>query len=156
MFKRATLWAGGEILAKSSDILGSPIHLRLDSETEALVEAVAKIRNEKKAEVMRRYIREGAKSEIVTESGAVDNLLLMIRKALAETNKPFEDRLAKITAKNAIASAAAMYTNIEVLGQLGQRNISDIHIESRKKAVAFVRRPLEDFDKKNEEDEVVE
>lgn len=124
---------------KRKDVLGNPIPLRLDPETEALVDALVSIRGDSKAEVMRSLIREGARSALMNESGATDQLLHMVRKAVSETNKPFEDRVAKLMAKASITSGTAMYTTIEALGQLGVRDIKDIYIGARKKAVAFLK-----------------
>lgn len=143
-------------MPENRDILTSPIHIRIDKETEALVAAIADLRNEKKADVMRRFIREGARAEILSETSARDQLLYLIRKAVAETNKPFEERLAKIAAKGTINSGIAMYTNLEVLGQLGRSDIRDIHTKARKRAVANLKSTDDLTEEKVDKDDINE
>lgn len=126
-------------MPKRSEVLGNPIPLRLDRETEVLVDSLAELRGESKAEVMRSLIKEGARAAVMQESSVVDELLRLIRRAVQEQNRPFEDRVAKLMAKAAQASATAMYTNVEVLGQLGRRDVVEIYNDARKKGVAYVR-----------------
>lgn len=135
---------GGDRLTRKKDKMNDPISLRLDDEIEVMVEAIAKLQNEAKADVMRRLIREGARAELANQVGAVDQMLKLIRTAIRETNKPFEERVAKLMAKSSIASATSMYTTMEVLGQLGRQDVAVLYKEARKKAVAYVRTPEPD------------
>ncbi|MNW69438.1 hypothetical protein D3C74_484420 [compost metagenome] len=45
----------------------------------------------------------------------------------------------KIASKASIAAGTAMYTNLEVLGQLGRKDIRIVHKNARLKAVSFLR-----------------
>jgi len=125
-------------MGKAPKRLSDPIPIRLDPDTEILLNAICEKRGEKKAEVIRRYVKEAAEAEMALTFSA-DRLLTLVRRAVAETSKPFEERMAKLSAKSSIASATTMYTNLEVLGQLGKRDVREIHAEARAKAVSFVR-----------------
>lgn len=131
--------------------LGNPIPLRLDTETEIMIEALSKKRGESNQEVMRRLLYRAAKEELLEEFAA-DTVLEYIRRAVQETNKPFEERMAKLSAKASIAAATTMYTNLEVLGQLGIRDVREIHQLARKKAVAFVRSSAEISERDDQDD----
>ncbi|MGG3471576.1 hypothetical protein ABES02_29430 [Neobacillus pocheonensis] len=116
--------------------LGEPYKLRFEKDLEAMIDAISVRRGENKSDVCRRLLRTAAKLELGLD--AMDPILSAIRKAVAEVNEPTVKRLAAINAKTAIAAATAMYTNVEVLGQLG-RDVRTIHEQARVKAVAFVR-----------------
>jgi len=122
--------------------LGNPIPLRLDKSTENMIEAIAKQRGESNQEVMRRILAKGAADELLLTFGA-DRLLELVRNAVHDELKPAEERMAKLSAKSAIAAATAMYTNIEVLGQLGRSDIRTVYEKARSKAVSYVKTPME-------------
>jgi len=130
--------------------LGNPIPLRLDPETEVMIEALSKKRGESNQEVMRRLLHRAAKEELLGEFTA-DTVLEYVRRAVQEASKPFEERMAKLSAKASIAAATTMYTNLEVLGQLGRHDIREIHQQARKKAVAFVRSSAEISDNQDDD-----
>lgn len=114
------------------------IRLRLDQELDKDLAALALRRGEAKSELCRRLLRQALDQENANDS--VDALLKTVRKSMQDVLKPLEERLAKINAKTAVAAATAMYTNAEVLGQMG-KDIKTLHEISRKKAVAFVKMP---------------
>lgn len=119
--------------------LGKPIPLRIDQETEILIQAIAEITKEKNAAIMRRYIYQGVRAEMMMKFGLMDEVLSVVRKAVTETNKPFEERIAKITSKNAIAAYTSLFLNQEVIGQLGKKDVRQLSEEARKRAVAALR-----------------
>lgn len=119
--------------------LGGPIPLRLEKTTEILVDAVAAQTGEKKAAIMRRYIDAGVKAELLLDFGIMDEVLSILRKAISETNKPYEERMAKIRAKDAIASLTALFLTQEVIGQLGKKDVRILSEEARKRAIAALR-----------------
>jgi len=133
--------------------LGNPIPLRLDPETEVMIEALSRKRGESNQEVMRRLLQRAAKEELLGEFAA-DTVLEYIRRAVQEVSKPFEERMAKLSAKASIAAATTMYTNLEVLGRMGRHDIREIHQEARKKAVAFVRSSADISDRENQDDDL--
>lgn len=126
--------------------LNNPVPLRLDEETDIMITALAEKRKESKQEVMRSILRRGAQAELIEEFAA-DEMLHLVRKAIVETTKPIEERLAKINAKSAISSATAMYMNLETLGSIGKLSVQDLtelYKRAREKAVGFVKTPTND------------
>lgn len=114
------------------------MRIRLEVELEKQITLLAEKRGESKAELCRRLLKKAVEQELASEG--IDEIYISVRQAMQDVLKPVEERLAKINAKTAIAAATAMYTNAEVLGQMG-KNIKEIHERSRKKAVAFVKTP---------------
>ncbi len=139
-------------MTRTIERLNDPIPLRLDNETEQLLNTLANLKNETRAEIMRRIISEGVRKELMLESGMIDEILSLIRTAMRDTYKPFEERSAKLQAKTAIAAATTMYTNLEVLGESGRKDIREVHIKARKKAVAFVRSTDEESEERQSGD----
>lgn len=119
------------------------MRIRLDVDLDKQISALAERRGESKAELCRKLLRKAVQQELASEG--IDEIYIIVRQAMQDVLKPVEERLAKINAKTAIAAATAMYTNAEVLGQM-KLNVREIHEKSRKKAVAFVKTPLDQFD----------
>lgn len=117
--------------------LGEPYKLRLEAEQEAKIEAIMAMTGETKPNVIRRLLRVGIELELTEQ--ALGYVLPQIRRAVSEAMRPAEDRIATISAKAAVAAGTSMYTNLEVLGQLGRKDVRTIHTEARKKAVANLR-----------------
>lgn len=122
--------------------LTNPERIRVDKDVEEYVSSEAARRKESKAEVYRRLLRQAVERE--KAENALDPVLTAVRQAMKDVIKPVEERLAKINAKTAVASATAMYTNIEVLGQMG-KDVRGINETARKKAVAFVKMPHDEL-----------
>lgn len=114
------------------------MRIRLDVELEKQITALAERRGESKAELCRKLLRKAVQQELANEG--IDEIYMAVRQAMQDVLKPVEERLAKINAKTAIAAATSMYTNAEVLGNMG-KDVRAIHERSRKKAVAFVQLP---------------
>lgn len=127
--------------------LGKPHPLRLDAELEKMISLLVVAKGEAKAELMRRLLRKAAAEELANELN--DYVLPQIREAVRSALTPVEERLAKINAKTSIAAATTMYTNVEVLGHLGQ-DVRRIHENARKKAVAFLRLPMDQLQDQDE------
>lgn len=117
--------------------LGDPYKLRLELDVEAKLNAVLALTGEKKPDALRRLLRDAVERELA--DNALGYVLPQIRRAVSEAIRPTEDRVAKISSKAAIAAGTAMYTNLELLGQMGKKDIRDIHKNARVKAVAFLR-----------------
>lgn len=118
--------------------LTHPMRIRLEQDLEKQIAALAERRGESKAELCRRLLRKAVQQELAGEG--IDEIYISVRRAMQDVLKPVEERLAKISAKSAIASATSMYTNAEVLGSMG-KDVKAIHERSRKKAVSFVKTP---------------
>jgi DNA-binding TFAR19-related protein (PDSD5 family) len=127
-------------MGKDYKPLGNPKPLRLPEDTEIMIEAIAKKRGESNQDVMRSLLEKGAREELLLEFGA-DRMLELVRRAVSETNKPFEMRVAKIMAKSAISSGVNMYLLQEYLGQIGKKDVREVSVEARKRAVAKLREP---------------
>ena len=119
-----------------------PINIRVDEELDAMITALAVRRGETKAEVCRRLLRRAAEEEYVEDS--LDPVLVAVRKAMADTLKPVEERMAKINAKAAIASATAMYMAMQIYHDMG-KDARALYEEARKRAVAFVKLPHDEL-----------
>jgi hypothetical protein len=114
----------------------NPMRIRLDDELDEQLTALASMRGEAKAELCRRLLQKAVAQELAET--AIDPILLAVRHAMADVLKPVEERLAKINAKTAIASATTMYMNQQVFEDLG-KNGRALHEAARKQAVAFVK-----------------
>jgi len=119
-----------------------PINIRVDEELDAMITALAVRRGETKAEVCRRLLRRAAEEEYAEDS--LDPVLIAVRKAMADTLKPVEERLAKINAKSAIAAATAMYMALQVYHEMGKDGRA-LYEEAWKRAVAFVKMPHDEL-----------
>lgn len=112
------------------------MRIRLDRELDEQLNALAGMRGEAKAELCRRLLQKAVAHELAQDS--IDPILLAVRQAVGDVLKPVEERLAKINAKTAIATATTMYMNQQVFEDLG-KNGRALHEAARKQAVAFVK-----------------
>jgi hypothetical protein len=72
-----------------------------------------------------------------------DYLLALVKRAVREEIKPTEERLAKISAKNAITSGTSMCMSMQVLEETGY-NTQEVYTKARKKAVALLKESADD------------
>ncbi|MEN1990228.1 hypothetical protein [Paenibacillus hubeiensis] len=127
--------------------LGEPYKLRMELDVEAKLNAVMALTGEKKPDALRRLLRDAVERELAEQT--LGYVLPQIRRAVSESIRPTEDRMAKIASKAAIASGTAMYTNLELLGQMGKKDIREIHKTARVKAVSFLRNKEDAVDTEN-------
>lgn len=127
--------------------LGEPYKIRFHQDVEKMIDALVEMRHESKPDLIRRLIRKAVAEEFLQDPLLKDTLLATMRSAMREVIKPTEERIAKISAKGATASATSMYVNLETLAQLaqGKVNVKEVYDRSRVKAVAYVRTPNEDI-----------
>lgn len=122
--------------------LNRPISIRIDDELDNMISAVAVRRGEKKADVIRRLLQKGVEEDYAQDS--IDPVALAVRKAMTDVLKPVEERMAKINAKAAIASATAMYMAMQIYFEMG-KDARALYEEARKRAVAFVKLPHDEL-----------
>lgn len=111
------------------------LKIRVDTDLKQALQALATRRGETIADVCRRVLREAVSKESL-EDGK-DEVAKVVRQVMRDTLKPFEDRLAKINAKNTITSGTAMYMSMQVLEDAGYDS-HDVYTKARKKAVALL------------------
>lgn len=126
----------------------------VDDELYRMVEACKVMRGEERiTDTCRRLLRDAAGKELLENN--MDTLSPMLRRIIKEEFKVSENRLAKIVAKAANATATTMYMCYQVLRSLGTKDMPKIYEAARRKGVAFVKTPLEemliDEDEKNGE-----
>ncbi|WP_244262755.1 hypothetical protein [Thermoanaerobacter siderophilus] len=78
---------------------------------------------------------------ITTEAAndGIDKVTEAVRKAMRDVLKPAEDRLAKLSAKTAVAAATAMYLNVQTIADMGKNDAVELYQEARKKAAAYLK-----------------
>lgn len=119
------------------------LRIGIEEDLHAKLSALAERRGETMADLVRPLVHQ-----LVDEKAAEDGLDVVndaIRKAIASSMKPIENRIAAMSAKATIASATTMYTNHHVLASQGKdaQQIRTIHEESRKKAVSYLKADMD-------------
>ena len=117
------------------------ITLRLDDTTNQMLEALAAKRGESVSEVARRILTKNLQSEIALD--AQDVLIAAVRKAIAAELRQTENRLASLSAKAAISASTAEYIASYITKLCGEPNVQGVRDTCRKRAVAYVKEPLE-------------
>lgn len=112
-----------------------------DDVSEALY-TLASQREETVSAVARRLLTQSIAEE--SAANGKDVITSAVRSSMRDVMKPFEDRLAKISAKAAIAAATAMFLNTQCIADLGKNNAVELYQAARKKAVAYLREKDED------------
>lgn len=121
-------------MAKGGKLTGL-IQFRVDEDLERAINALAVRRGEDKADLCRRIMRDAISREALEDG--VDEVAKIIRYTMRDVLKPFEERLAKINAKSAIASGTSMWMSMQVLEEAGYDS-HDIYNKARKKSVALL------------------
>lgn len=111
------------------------IRFRVTKELEDQIKAAAF--NDGKT--MPEFLRNSIQEYLVTNSLSGTKAIIgsYISAAIAEKLKPVEERLAKITAKTAMATVMSMYVEAELLAQ-HNKDVVEIFKQARQKAIAFV------------------
>lgn len=116
----------------------------VDDDLYKKIEACKTLANEQSnAETCRRLLLDATERQLI--AAAKDTVTVTIRRVIKEEIKVTENRLAKIVGKTAIAASTAMYMCYQVLASLGIKDMSDIYQVARKKAVGFVKTPLDEI-----------
>lgn len=123
-----------------------PVTIRFQEDTYNSLQVLAKQRGEPLAVIARRMVEE-----VLTQKQAVDGIDLIstaLAKVVRRELKPVEDRMAKLSAKSAIAGATGMYLNYFVIQQaLGHkltRSAKEVYETARVKAVAYLKESREE------------
>lgn len=118
------------------------VTIRFKKDTYNTLQILSQQRGEPIAVVIRKMIEEAVSNEAAAV--AIDVVTAALRKTLRNELKPVEDRLAKLTAKAATAAATSMYLNTQALKDLGKHDALELYQAARKKAVAYLREPVDD------------
>lgn len=113
------------------------ISVRLPEDTYDALLALASRRQEAISAVARRLLIDSIASEAAADGK--DVITDAVRRSMRDVLRPFEDRLAKLSAKAAVAAATAMFLNTQCIADLGKNNAVELYQTARKKAVAYLR-----------------
>ena len=117
------------------------INIRVDDTTFKLLENLASKRGESISSVARRILSSNLQQEVALS--AQDVLISTVRKAIKQELKQTENRLASLSAKSAISAATSENLSSYILKILNEPNIQGVRDACRKRAVAYIREPLE-------------
>ncbi|MCX7884570.1 MAG: ribbon-helix-helix protein, CopG family [Caloramator sp.] len=120
------------------------LNFYLDEEIYNKLKALACENETSIAEIARRILSEGLSIEHANKG--VDALTQTIRRVIRDELKPVENRMAKLSAKAAVASASSMYLNVQAIADMGKNDAVEIYDKARKKAVAYVRMPADEME----------
>ncbi|NLN52928.1 MAG: hypothetical protein GX150_01320 [Firmicutes bacterium] len=113
------------------------LRFRVTSEMAQLVKAAAQKKGRSVPDYLRQVLRENiATNELADQKSALQSY---VADAVEEKLKPVENRLAKITAKTAHASAISIFLQAQAMADLGKSDVVDIFKIAREKGLAFVR-----------------
>ena len=113
------------------------IRFRVTSEMEQLVKAAAKKKGRSVPDYLRQVLREYIATNELTDTKAA--IQSFVAEAVEEKLKPVENRLAKITAKTAHASAISIFLQAQAMADLGKSDVVQVFKVAREKGLAFVR-----------------
>ncbi len=111
------------------------IYIPITEEMHKAIKKMAKLKGIPKTTLIRKTISSYLKLE--DEENSMDLIQKMVADAVEEKLKPVENRLAKITAKTAMAAVMTMYVEAALLGR-HEKDVVNIFREARQKAIAFV------------------
>ena len=117
------------------------INIRVDDTTFKLLENLASKRGESISSVARRILSSNLQQEVALS--AQDVLISTVRKAIKQELKQTENRLASLSAKSAISAATSENLSSYILKILNEPNLQAVRDACRKRAVAYIREPLE-------------
>lgn len=109
----------------------------LSENTYDILNNLSSKRKESMSLIARNILEKGLTEESARDG--IDVVTDAVRRALRDVLKPTEDRLAKLTAKAAVAAATAMYLNTQCIADLGKNNALELYQMARTKAVAYLK-----------------
>lgn len=83
------------------------------------------------ADIARRILNENLSVEYASKG--IDAITQTIRRVIRDEIRPVENRMAKLSAKAAAASATSMYLNVETIADMGKNDAVEIYDKARKK-----------------------
>ncbi|MCH4200159.1 MAG: ribbon-helix-helix protein, CopG family [Clostridium tyrobutyricum] len=113
------------------------IHLRVDNDIDDKIKDLSKRRGVSQAEVMRQIFREYFSTNAANDS--LEIITSILRGVVRSELKPTENRMAKLSAKSAIAGATSMFLCTQTIADLGKHDSVEIYQKARKKAVAYLK-----------------
>ncbi len=120
-----------------------PVTIRFEEDAYNSLQVLAKQRGEPLAVLARRMVEEALTQKQAIEG--IDLISAALSKVVRRELKPVEDRMAKLTAKSAVAGATSMYLNYFVIQQaLGPKltkSAKEVYETARVKAVAYLKEP---------------
>lgn len=99
-------------------------------------------RKESISSVARRLLTQALAEE--SAANGRDVICSAVRSSMREVLKPVEDRLAKLSAKAAMAAATSMFLNVQCIADLGKNNAVEMYNNARGKAATYLRGREED------------
>ncbi|HAJ4019572.1 hypothetical protein J8366_22810 [Escherichia coli] len=117
------------------------LRFRVNDDLYNAVKGVAAQKGVTLADVCRELLEDAIARQQGEQSQ--DYLLALVKRAVKEELKPVEERLAKISAKNAITSGTSMFMNMQVIQDRGY-DAQDVYTKARKKAVALLKQSEDD------------
>lgn len=122
--------------------------LRLDQETYNKLNAIAEVRKESLAEVLRDTVKKGLAIEWADENQSL--IADVVRKQVDKAMIMHVDRLAKLSSKSGHMSATAAFLNVQALIDLvpkeQRKNVREMYDNARKKAVEYMRTKTTDWE----------
>lgn len=120
------------------------LHIYLSENMDKELKIEAQKRDIPVNSLVREIIRDYLSKESAKEG--IDTVTQTIRRVIRDELKPVENRIAKISAKSAVAAAASMYLNVQTIQDMGKNDAVELYEKARKKAVAYVRIPFDEED----------
>lgn len=117
------------------------LRFRVNDDLYNAVKGIAAQKGVTLADVCRELLEDAVAKQQGEQSQ--DYLLALVKRAVREELKPAEERLAKISAKNAITSGTSMFMSMQVLEETGY-NTQEVYTKARKKAVALLKHREDD------------
>lgn len=113
------------------------LKFRVTKEMENIIKGEA----EKHGLSLADYLRQALSDYIKLENAkaAEGYLDQIVSRAIEKNMRPFEERLAKIIAKTAYATAISTYLEAKLLADLGCNDMVELFHIARQKGIAFVR-----------------
>lgn len=91
------------------------------------------------SDIARRILTNGLSEEYANKG--IDAITKTIRRVIRDELKPVENRMAKLSAKGAVAAATSMYLNVQTIQDMGKNDAVELYEKARSKAVYYIRRP---------------
>lgn len=113
------------------------IKFRVTKEQKQQILTAAKARDKAISDFLRQALRDYlAVDEMESRKDAIQSY---VANAVEEKLKPVENRLAKIAAKTAHASAISIFLQAQAMADLGKSDVVHVFKVAREKGLAFVR-----------------
>ncbi|MCR3922018.1 MAG: hypothetical protein NUK65_05805 [Firmicutes bacterium] len=113
------------------------VNFRVTKDQKQQILAAAKAKDKAVSDFLRQALREYLAVEEMEGRKAI--VQKYVAEAVEEKLKPVENRLAKITAKTAHASAISIFLQAQAMADLGKSDVVHVFKLAREKGLAFVR-----------------